>query len=56
MSRPRKLTPAQKREAAEMRDKIRILDQAKLTASADALRRKLRALTGGYDEEAKRYE
>lgn len=49
--RRRPLTPAQMREAADLRNRIQTLKAAKLEASATELRRKLRALLGGYEPE-----
>lgn len=42
-------SPAQQREADDLRARIKALKAAKMYASATALRRKLRALVGGYE-------
>ncbi len=57
MTKPRrKLTPAEEAQADELREKIKLAEKLHYTASALHMKRKLRALLGGYDLEAKRYE
>ncbi len=46
----RKLSPLQEREVADLRQRIATLKAGRLLASATALRRKLRALVGGFEE------